>query len=840
MTQHLWGLSRSDRIAFSGPDGLRVSYADFLADVDGFAARLGAGRGILLLKCTGHYRQYVAYMAALSAKCPVILADAAADPSGQPFPVSYVYAPDTDRLDITGAAAPDLHDDLAVLLSTSGSTGAAKSVRLSHRNILSNADAIVEYLGIAPDDRAVMALPFQYSYGMSVVNSHLRAGARIVLNPHSVSSAKFWDAFAAARCTSFAGVPHSFDLIEQARIDTGALPHLRTMTQAGGRMPPDTVRAWAERSAREGWRFVVMYGQTEAAPRMAYLPPEAAADHPAAIGRAIPGGTLAIRDEAGRPLPDGTEGELVYRGPNVMMGYARTPADLALGQGPDILRTGDLARRDAQGFFTITGRQSRFVKLYGYRIALDEIDARLKAQGIDAASIAIDEQIHVVAQADDDRRDAIAADLAAWLTLPAGAIHVHPVASLPRNANGKIDGRGLRDIAVAARGADPVAAASRPASAQDVFRTHFPNAAMGPRTTFVDLGGDSLNYLSVALDLEALYGDLPEGWETLPAARFDTLAPSRRAGVFLDILTLTRALAIVAIVAGHLGLYNYGGGGAYSLFLVAGCVFGAFTLPAVLRTDSIAPVAVLGARVGLFTLLVIVANWLLTGYGAWSAALFVSNWIDPDTPGAIWFVEVYLQSLIAIGALLLIPDLRAAFRDRAFAAATIFAAVAILICLAMESLADFNALYRRLPFLLGWIFLVGLAVHHADTALRKALVTLIAATAIVAFFGPSVPVFFVAAVLAVVWLPGIRVPRAVAMPVRSVASASLAIYLTHFQFASIVGKLGLTHPAFGTAAGIVMGVVVWRLYLMADRVAWRTLRQAKGRLGRAPSPRREA
>ncbi|WP_170133890.1 non-ribosomal peptide synthetase [Palleronia aestuarii] len=777
------------------------------------------------MRCDGTYRQYVAYLAALSIRCPVALVDGSAAGSGQAFPVTYDYSPGEDLLEIDEGVPPEIHADLAVLLSTSGSTGAAKSVRLSHANIRANAESIIAYLGITGDDKAAMSLPFQYSYGMSVVNSHLLAGAEIVLMPGSVSSPEFWETFKSRGCTSLAGVPHTFDLIEQSRVDTSGLKTLRMMTQAGGKMPPAAIEAWSARSRAEGWSFVVMYGQTEAAPRMAYLPPEEAQANPGCIGRAIPGGTLSVRNDAGDILPDGEEGELVYEGPNVMMGYASSAADLALGQGPGVLHTGDLARRQPNGLFAITGRQSRFVKLFGYRISLDELDAKVKRDGISAASIAIGEEIHVVAGIPSEDAARLADEIDRWLKFPRGTVRVHAVTDLPRNANGKIDGLGMRAVAEAgsASATPPVRPVGRDMTAAEIFRVHFPASDIDDDTSFIDLGGDSLNYLSVALDLEASVGDLPDGWENLPARDLDALSASRRSTVAVDMPTLVRALAIVAIVADHFQLFAYGGGGALSLFLVAGWAFGAFTLPSVLRSGSIAPIVTLGLRVGIFTALMGAANWALTGYGSWPATFFVSNWVGPDVPGGAWFVEVYLQCLLLISLPLLSPSVRSFFAMKGFTALAVTAACAALAAIALDSVLDTDHLYRRLPFLLGWVFLLGMVAQAARSSGQKMWVALIAASGIMGFYGIAVSPFFAVVTFAMIWSPKLRMPRPLAIPIRSVAAGSLAIYLTHFQFASALAKVGLTHPTVSVIGSVIGGVLVWRIYLRIDHLVTKAL-----------------
>ncbi len=245
-----------------------------------------------------------------------------------------------------GVPSRQLHPDLALLLSTSGSTGAPKLVRLSHANLLSNARAIAGYLALTPADRGITSLPLHYCYGLSVLHSHLVAGAGVVMTSASVVDPCFAAAMGDGRVTNLAGVPHSFELLERAGPDVVHVPSLRFVTQAGGRMRAERVRAWAERCRQWDAAFFVMYGQTEATARMAYLPPALATEHPQAIGRAIPGGHLELRPVDGAPAG---VGELVYRGPNVMLGYATDQSELALGATVDELATGDMARYDADG-----------------------------------------------------------------------------------------------------------------------------------------------------------------------------------------------------------------------------------------------------------------------------------------------------------------------------------------------------------------------------------------------------------------------------------------------------------------------------------------------------------
>ena len=261
---------------------------------------------------------------------------------------------------------------------------------------------IAEYLDIRETDRAATTLPMSYCYGLSVIHSHLLVGAGLILTDRSVVDEEFWELFRRHRGTSFAGVPYTFELLESVGFDAVDLPHLRYVTQAGGRMPPERVHRFAELAQESGFELFVMYGATEATARMSYLPPELALSRPNTIGRPIRGGSFTIE-----PLDEWADddvGELVYRGPNVMMGYAHGPDDLALGKTVETLRTGDIARLCADGLYEVVGRNSRFVKMYGLRIDLQQIEAALRARGMPAFCTSDDDVIVIaVAGWHDDR-----------------------------------------------------------------------------------------------------------------------------------------------------------------------------------------------------------------------------------------------------------------------------------------------------------------------------------------------------------------------------------------------------------------------------------------------------
>jgi acyl-coenzyme A synthetase/AMP-(fatty) acid ligase len=336
------------------------------------------------------------------------------------------------------------------LLTTSGSTGSPKLVRLSAEGVAASARSIADYLELGPDEKPLLHLPMSYSYGLSIINSHIISGGLLCLTPHSVMEPGYWEDLRRFEATSIAGVPFHYTAIRrlgEARLD---VPSLRTLTQAGGRLDPRLVTHFADWAARTGRRFIVMYGQTEAGPRIAWLPPELAAGAPDAIGKPIPGLKVELVGADGTPVPDGTEGQLKVSGPMVMMGYAMEAADLAApdGQGGTLM-TGDLAVRGPDGLLRITGRAARILKIYGLRVNLEEVEQRLQSLGHAAACFGVDDELRIALEGDVDEA-AVRQQVVALFSLPPRGIVARRVAAIPRTPAGKVR---LADLA--ASWADP-------------------------------------------------------------------------------------------------------------------------------------------------------------------------------------------------------------------------------------------------------------------------------------------------------------------------------------------------------------------------------------------------
>lgn len=334
--------------------------------------------------------------------------------------------------------SPCLYPELALLLSTSGSTGSPKLVRQSYQNIKANTASIIEYLDIIDTDKAITTLPFGYTYGISIINSHLAAGAAVILNELSLMDRGFWNLLKNEEATTFGGVPYTYQMLYRLRFERMDLPSLRYITQAGGRLGEELHRKFGETCRDKGIDFVVMYGQTEATARMSYLPASKTLEKVGSIGIAIPGGSFTLMDVDGRKIEEReVSGELIYEGKNVTLGYALNASDLAKGdERQGVLQTGDVAYFDKDGFFYITGRLKRFLKVYGNRVGLDELESILQKAGILAAVAGIDDHVRIfVEEGEPDEAVRIIVEATG---INRAAFKAEKIDAIPRNSSGKV------------------------------------------------------------------------------------------------------------------------------------------------------------------------------------------------------------------------------------------------------------------------------------------------------------------------------------------------------------------------------------------------------------------
>lgn len=444
-------------IAATDDSGNSVSYGDLCDFCDQISEVIEERALVFLLSenCIGSLLGYVGFLnnhvvpLILSAKTERGLYDNLMEL----YHPSYIWAPNSmvDELGFpckwtawgysllkTGMESPKLYDKLSMLLPTSGSTGSPKLVRHSYRNIEANAYNVLRMFQLTPDEKAMAVLPMHYTMGLSVISSHLKAGASLLLSGRSLLDGAFWKTLKEA--TSFTGVPYSYELLMKMRFMRMDLPNLRVISQGGGKLTEEMFKELALYAQRTGKKFIPTYGQSECTARMAYLPSELALEKTCSIGVAEPGGQLSIIDNNGVETFEGVaEGEMVYRGENVTLGYSYCADDLSKGdENNGIMYTGDLARRDSDGCYYIVGRLKRFLKIFGLRIGLDEIEMLVKSNfDTDCACSGTDEML-VVYITNPSIKDTVSTFIEDKTHLFHKNITITVVDALRRNEAGKV------------------------------------------------------------------------------------------------------------------------------------------------------------------------------------------------------------------------------------------------------------------------------------------------------------------------------------------------------------------------------------------------------------------
>tara|TARA_Y100001968_G_scaffold317880_1_gene347422 strand:+ start:5419 stop:6795 length:1377 start_codon:yes stop_codon:yes gene_type:complete len=330
--------------------------------------------------------------------------------------------------------------DVRLLMSTSGSTGSPKTVKLSESNLNSNASSICDYMGLNLNDIAITSLPLNYSYGLSILNSHLSIGAKIVLTNSPITSKNFWDLIESYGVTNLAGVPSSWRIIRKLYFERMKLPSLRIMSQAGGKLDKEEISWLNQIAIKTERKLFIMYGQTEATARISYVEPLYLSSKVGSIGKAIPYGSLELRDLNNKTITEpNIEGELIYKGPNVMIGYATQFSDLSINNKLTELRTGDLAYRDVDDFYWITGRIKRFIKIFGSRFNLDDIESHVRSLGYEAAVLGTDDNLLVGIEKLIENQDIdIVTNLYKSFKIHSSVIKVFSIDEIPRSNSGKV------------------------------------------------------------------------------------------------------------------------------------------------------------------------------------------------------------------------------------------------------------------------------------------------------------------------------------------------------------------------------------------------------------------
>jgi len=449
-----------DSTAIITENSRHISYKELLDRADPFAGNI-KNRCVTLIICQNCLEPLVGYVGLIRAGVVPLMVNSGIKSESlkdilEAFKPEYIYCP-TENADTVEEAETvlaydnysllktnykinySLHDDLALLLATSGSTGMPDMVRLSYDNIWSNTNSIAESLEISRSDRAITTMPMSYSYGLSIINTHLFKGASIILTEATLMEKRFWNLLKDCSATTFGGVPFIYEMLKKLRFEKMELPSLKYITQAGGKLNRDINEEFADQCTAKSIGFYVMYGQTEATARMSYLPRKYMQKKAGSIGIPIPGGRFWLEDQDGNVVEaDDSLGEIIYQGDNVSLGYAKSSTDLCKGNDNNgILRTGDMGKRDDEGFYYVVGRKSRFLKIFGHRANLDQIEQLLISEGHECVCGGIDDKLKILITNKDAVED-VKKIMAAKTTINRAGYKVEYIDKIPRNQAGKV------------------------------------------------------------------------------------------------------------------------------------------------------------------------------------------------------------------------------------------------------------------------------------------------------------------------------------------------------------------------------------------------------------------
>jgi acyl-CoA synthetase (AMP-forming)/AMP-acid ligase II len=835
-------------------DGETVSYAALAALADAFGAQFPKNRKqVLLLAADNSLNALTAYLAALRTGVPVIFT-----PHDKPDTFANLqrqFSPTLTYLRVDGeyqfkhypeheSKDHDFPEPLAVMISTSGSTGSTKLVKLSAANINANAKSISEYLELTPADRTMTTLPMFYSYGLSVINSYLTIGASLVLNEESVVDEGFWIRFNHYQCTGFAGVPYSYELLMRSGFEDKVIPTLRYMTVSGGKSAKELIEYFATLAQKRGWRFFPMYGQTEATSRMTYMPPEQVLAHCGSIGIPIPRGRIELIDENGQVVTGTNQhGEIVYYGPNVMMGYATKRDDLYDDAVLTKLYSGDIAWRDEGGFYFISGRKSRFLKIFGNRVGLDDLENALRAMGYVTICGGTDKHL-IVMTIDQGKQAEIARILTGKFSLTSQYASVEEVKDFPLLPSGKIDYAKLvkmSEAKVLAESADQATHSKyswrnllglnrkqEKLSAMDIFSKVFIASEVTQESSFESLNGDSLNYVQMMMLLEKKLGLLPANWQKLSVHEIEQLNIAPQSYVqTVETNVALRAFAILEVLLNHTYIVDnsYIVGGAALLMVLAGYSFARFQAASLFVGRVWSTIWPYLKKIIIPYLLicvfVVISRTVRNVPVHYDIFLMINNLyrLEDRTLANFWFIQVLTQCIVILGIVFSIKSFTKYAKDNVWMYSISLLSFFVLLCFLINSVWDTKALQFLVPHIYLPIIMIGWCACLAKFNMQKLLVLVYASLIFsvmcwLDFIVFSQCVWLVVGTSLLLFLPSVKVFSFVKPFVTEIAAAAYFIYLTHMFILHFIDKLTENGP-LRYALLVIFCLLAYRLYLKA-------------------------
>ena len=824
-----------NNIALITEDSTAITYSELEELANNFAKTIDSESGLILIECSNETPPVICYLAALKIGIPALLVN----PKDEinilsilsTYPISHHYSKSTGVWELSTPivnSTASVHPNLCVVLSTSGSTGSAKQIKLSKKNICSNAESIGQYLSLTEQDRAITTLPFNYSYGLSVINSHLQAGASIVLNEHTVTEPVFWNVFKEKQCTSLAGVPYIYELLERSNFTTQDLPSLRYLTQAGGRLSSEKVKYFSELAAKKGAEFYVMYGQTEATARMAYLPPDLASTFSDCIGVPIPNGKFSLRDEHNNEITQtNIDGELVYHGPNIMMGYATQSSDLSNDEELPYLKTGDVAQVNDKGLYRITGRINRFIKPFGIRLGLDELESTFESEGVNCFCTGNDDEL-LIAIKDSSLQGKVIRRTLELTRLPQSCLRVVIEKEPPRLSNGKIDYKSLQEKFPKVDLLNSPGMTTPSEQLIAAYQERLNSNEVSANDSFKSLGGSSLTYVQTSLDIEKILGTVPDYWEKITIKDLANLAENKKNHRFISKLetsSIVRCYSVLAVVMNHAGL-SFLAGGAALLLLVSGLNLLRFQWDALLNGKTKSFFTSLTANVLLPYWAILIIFPILKGDPINYPAIFLVMNNIPDTgavPLPAWFICALAQSILITTLPIMYKPIREWIKNHAFTYASILLIIGVTARVLDQyfQLGESYGLSGKEITWCYWLFALGFIGFSATDIKQKTIASALTVLLPVIFFPNDLSRMLTVAGggLLLIWFQSINVPSFSKPLIAWIGAASLFIYMLHSRAPVDSFSSSWSVDIFRISVGLGLGLIGWKLYDLFLRYA---------------------
>ena len=454
------------KIAIKDDSGYTLTYSDVCDAIESFE-KMKLPRCIVFCLCENCAGSLIGYLAFENNRQVPLLLSANMDVAmrlnlERTYSPSYYWIPERKAKEIDGKILFSaygylliktecepylLNDKLSMLLTTSGSTGSPKLVRHKYGNLEANAANVARVFSWTIEENGICDLPMNYTMGLNVINSYLVVGASVLMIKANLMDPEFWKFIKDNEGTSFCGVPFSYEVIRRIGFDKMDLPKLYTLAEGGGKLTDKMFKWIANYAKNNGKRFFATFGTSETSARLAFLNPAQALEKIGSIGKAIPDGEIFLIDEV-RNEDGSATGELAYRGPNVTMGYALCKEDLLKDdEFCGEYHTGDIAKRDKDGYYYIIGRKGRFLKLFGLRVSLDETERILKTQypDVDFACAGDDKRMNIF-MTDKNLKDEVIPFITKKTNIHSSAFEIFIIDAIPRNEYGKVNFAALEEI----------------------------------------------------------------------------------------------------------------------------------------------------------------------------------------------------------------------------------------------------------------------------------------------------------------------------------------------------------------------------------------------------------